>query len=474
VTSSLFGLNDPAELAVKWGTPLYVVSLDQLASNVRRVGACLGDARLLYSMKTNYLPAITRRIRELGLGVDVVSGYELNAALDSGFTGENIIFNGPMKCQEELAFAVRNDVYVNIDGLEEIDHLEQLAAERSSPLPVGLRIYPPSDVYADDPLTPRAVPSKFGWPIADGTGTDIASRIMARSRLRLTGIHCHLGSQITSATALLTVLRPVLDWTARLRSRADITRLDIGGGFGVPGIQRVKGAGVDPRRIEPVPANEIKPDPSFDLAGFSSGLRLLLREYGLDDLEIYAEPGRALVSSAAVLLTRVASLKRLRDHTWVILDGGVNLLPTAGMAERHQLIALRAAAEQMPCLVGGPLCFEGDVFGIDVPLPVDLGIGDLIAIYDAGAYGFSRASSFNKLRAATVVVDEGVPRLAWRAETYSELMRLAVRLWPSGWNGASEISTSAAGMPCNLREDFSPPHPGCGIPNAPLESGRIT
>lgn len=427
MTGSLFGLEDPAKLADEWGTPLYVVSLDQLASNARSVGACLGDARLLYSVKTNYLPAITRRIRELGLGVDVVSGYELTAALDSGFTGENIVFNGPVKCQEELALAVRNGVYVNIDGLEEIDHLELLAAERDSPLPVGLRIYPPGDVYADDPLTPRAVPSKFGWPIADGTADAVANRITARSWLRLTGVHCHLGSQITSAATLLGVLRPVLDWTARLRSRAGITRLDIGGGFGVPGIQRVSGAGVDPRRIQPVPAGAGKPGPSFDLAGFSSGLRRLLREYGLDDLEIYAEPGRALVSSAAVLLTRVASLKRLRDHTWVILDGGLNLLPTAGMAERHRLVALRRATADVPYLVGGPVCFEGDVFGIDIPLPADLRIGDLVAIHDAGAYGFSRASSFNKLRAATVIVDDGVPRLAWRAESYPELMRPAVQ-----------------------------------------------
>lgn len=428
VTGSLFGLDDPVKLADEYGTPFYLVSLDELTSNARRVSACLGDVRLLYSVKTNYLPAITRRIRELGHGVDVVSGYELKAALDSGFSGENIVFNGPVKCREELALAIRNGVYVNIDGLEEIDQLELLAAEQGSPVPVGLRVYPPGDIHADDPLTPRALPSKFGWPIADGTADAVANRILGRSWLRLTGVHCHLGSQITSASALLGVLKPVLDWTARLRSRAGITRLDIGGGFGVPGIQMVKGAGTDLRYIQRAPAaEEGKPGQAFDMAEFASGLRRLLKEYGLDDLKIYAEPGRLLVSSAAVLLTRVASLKRLPDHTWVILDGGLNLIPAAGLAIRHRVTALRHGAAEVPCLVGGPLCFEGDVFGIDIPMPADLRVGDLVAIHDAGAYGFSRASSFNKLRAATVVVDDGVPRLAWKAETYPELMRLAVQ-----------------------------------------------
>jgi diaminopimelate decarboxylase len=429
MATSLFGVYDAAELANRWGTPVYVVSLDQLTANVRAASASLGGTRLLYSLKTNYLPAITRHVRALGLGIDVVSGYELQAALDSGFPGERIVFNGPVKHADELAMAVEHGVYVNIDGTGEIEELAALAARRDVPIPVGLRVFPPGDVYADAPGTDRAIPSKFGWPVGDGSADLIADQVIAQRGLRLTGVHCHLGSQVTNAEMLLNVLEPVLAWTAGLRAKTDITRLNIGGGFGVPGIHRVKGAVAGLSRVDPV-ATGGSPSLAFDLAGFHSGLRGLLAAHGLDDVEVYAEPGRALVSSAALLLTRVTSMKQLRDHAWVILDGGLNLLPTAGVTERHQFTALRPdsasrpAPADVPYLVGGPLCYEGDVFATDVLLPGDLRVGDLVAINDAGAYGFSRATSFNRLRAATVVLEGGTSRLAWRAETYQDLMQM--------------------------------------------------
>lgn len=420
----MFDINEPGGLADRWGTPLYVVSLDQLEANVETFQAGLPEARLLYSLKTNYLPAVTRRVRELGLGVDVVSGYELRAALDSGFTGDRIVFNGPVKQAGELAAAVGHGVFVNVDGFEEVAALAALAARRNTTVPVGLRVYPAGDVYADDPATPRAVPSKFGWPLADGVADQVADQILSRPELRLTGVHCHLGSQITRARALLHVLEPVLDWAAKLRARAPLERLNLGGGFGVPGIERLKGVTAGLSSVQSVTASG--PQLSFDLAGFSAGLRALLAERGLADLELYAEPGRSLVSSAAVLLTRVASIKPLPGQTWVLLDGGLNLLPTAGVAERHGFTALRAAGDEASYLVGGPLCYEGDVFATDARLPADLRLGDLVAVEDAGAYGFSRATSFNRLRPATVVLDHGSAALAWRAETYEDLMRMSV------------------------------------------------
>jgi diaminopimelate decarboxylase len=291
-------------------------------------------------------------------------------------------------------------------------------------IPVGLRVYPPGDVYADDPTSPRGVPSKFGWPLSDGIADRIVDLILSRAGLRLTGVHCHLGSQITRAPALLSVLEPVLDWTAGLRSRAPIERLNVGGGFGVAGIQRIKGAAAGLSSVQAVRDNG--PRLSFDVAEFSSGLRKLLHGRGLGDLEVYAEPGRFLISSAAVLLTRVVSIKPLSQQTWVLLDGGLNLLPTAGVAELHTFSALRPAPEDAHYLVGGPLCYEGDVFATDAALPADLSPGDLVVIHDAGAYGFSRATSFNRLRPATVVIDRDVPKLAWRAETYQDLMRMSV------------------------------------------------
>lgn len=411
------GEADLPGIARQWGTPLYVVSADQLAANVSSVSAALQGIHLLYSLKTNYLPAVARRMEALGVGVDVVSGFEMQAALDAGFPGDRIVFNGPVKRLDELARAVDNDIFTNIDGPQEIDTLAELAGLRdrlSQPISVGLRVYPPGDVYADDPGAQRPMPPKFGWPIAGGAADKVADRIIKTPQLRLSGIQVHLGSQITNEDSLLQILRPMLAWIVKLRERTQLTRINIGGGFGVPGIHRARNA----------PDGDAPPR-SFNLAKFGLALHSALSEYQLQDLSIYAEPGRALVSSAAVLMTQVISVKRLHDHAWVILDGGVNLLPTAGIAERHAIVALRRGKRAATYMVGGPLCSEADVLGVNVELPDDLRPGDLVLIHDAGAYGFSLANSFNQLRGATVVVSSGKAELAWRQETYPDLMRLA-------------------------------------------------
>ncbi|MCP2342803.1 diaminopimelate decarboxylase family protein [Actinomadura rupiterrae] len=537
-----FSACDLRTLGDRFGTPLYVVSLDRLREDATRLASVLNPVgvRLLYSLKTNYLPAIVRSLAAEGLGVDVVSGYELRAALDCGVPGDRIVFNGPVKTEEELAEALQHGVFVNIDGAEEIRTLARLAAERGTgPLPVGLRVYPPHNVFAEPgALATRALPSKFGWPIATGAADEIADRIMAEPLLRLTGVHCHLGSQIVRAENLLAALDAVCAWTAHLRTRTALTVLNIGGGFGVEGIHRTPGAiatlsapppaqtpqenaPAPPQHERPAheravgangqdasaPSQRARPDPAgavradgrddpvtsqreradragavsadglnapvpsqrarpdlagvaagdgqdgsvasqreridraaaarvgerdgavaslrrrFDVALFAEGLAGVLHRHGLDDLMVFAEPGRALVSAAGVLLTRVVGRKDLGEHRWILLDGGLSLMPTAGVAEKHGFVPLVPDdGRTRPCLVGGPLCYEGDVFGVGVELPEGLSAGDYVVVQDAGAYGFSRATSFNRLRPATVTVSGESVELAWEAETYESLM----------------------------------------------------
>ncbi|MFI0367053.1 diaminopimelate decarboxylase family protein [Actinomadura sp. 1N219] len=423
---------DLRTLGDQFGTPLYVVSLDRLRDNAAALATSLKPAavQLLYSLKTNYLPAVITTLAAEGLGVDVVSGYELRTALDCGLPGERIVFNGPVKTEEELAEAVRHGVFVNIDGVEEIPVLARLAARRGrEPLPVGLRAYPPHNVFAE-PGGPveRALPSKFGWPIADGAADEVAEKIMAEPALRLTGVHCHLGSQIVRTGNLLAALDALCAWAARLRTRTELTVLNIGGGFGVDGIHRIPGAVASLSEVRAGgQADPSAQRPRFDLDLFAQGLTETLRRHHLGDLAVFAEPGRALVSAAGVLLTRMVGEKDLGDHRWILLDGGLNLLPTAGVAEAHSFTALVSDSGRLrPCLVGGPLCYEGDVFGVDIDLPETLEVGDYVAVQDAGAYGFSRATSFNRLRPATVTVSGRTAELAWRAETHEDLMSPAV------------------------------------------------
>lgn len=411
-----------ATIAQQWGTPIYVLDVDGLRADLDTVANTLSPDRLCYSFKTNYLPAVTEVVRERGHGVDVVSGYELRAALRAGFDPARMVFNGPVKTAEELALAVDTGVLVNIDGEAEIAELAASARARGVILPVGLRVYPPQDLYSDErPLPMRATPSKFGWSIAGGDADRLVTAINARASLRLTGVHAHLGSQITRADALLEALSSVIDWAAQLPGRDQLTTLNLGGGFAVPGIHRPKGAVAGLSQVRA--ATGVLPEqPPFDLAHLVTGVRERIRACGLK-VQVLWEPGRAIVSRSMLLLTRVAAVKQTSAASWVLLDGGLNLLPTAGVAELHRYTVIGRDGEPGRFHLGGPLCYEGDVFGLDVALPRDISPGDLVAVHDAGAYSVTRATSFNRPRAGVVAVADGRPYLCWRPETDDDIFR---------------------------------------------------
>ncbi len=411
-------------LADAYGTPLYVLDLDRLHHNLVSVSQALAPARVLYSFKTNYLPQVTAAVREHGLGMDVVSGYELREALRRGFAGSALAFNGPVKLPPELTLAVETGTFVNIDAEHEIGALAQLAQAQRTVLDVGLRIFPSEDVYSPvGSVRSRQLPSKFGWPIADGDAERIGCRIAATPQLRLTGLHVHLGSQIVNQEALERALRSVLRWAAESPFRPHLERLNLGGGFGVAGIQRL-GSASGPSQVA-TPAGHGAPR-SLDLAGLWAAVRQELADTGLDDLNVWFEPGRVLVSDAISLLTSVAGIKHTSAGTWVLLDGGLNLLPTAGTTETHRFEALRSGAPESDVFIGGPLCYEGDVFSLKASLPSDVRIRDRVLIHDAGAYSITRATSFNRPRAAAVAVRQGTASLCWRRETDEDIFGFVV------------------------------------------------
>lgn len=412
-----------AGIAADHPTPLYVLDLDRLAANLAGLHRALAPDEVLFSLKTNYLPAVLEVVRESGSGVDVVSGYELRAALAAGFPGDRIVFNGPVKTAGELAAAVEAGVFVNIDGEEEIAALSAIAAGRE--LPVGLRVFPAEDVYAPEgERRRRRLPSKFGWPIEGGDADRMAGLIAAAPGLRLAGVHCHLGSQILNAQALLAAFDTVIDWVAASGFADQLTVLNLGGGFGVSGIHRHQGATAGLSQLHPVDGGPVQRR-ALNVGAVSAGVRELLRRRGLDRLRVCWEPGRAAVSDAVTLLTSVRGIKRTSLGSWAVLDGGLNLLPTAGLTEDHRITALRPAAEFASYRVGGPLCYEGDVFTLDARLPADLAVGELVAIEDAGAYSISRATSFNQPRAAVVAVRGTSHRLVWRAEQDADIFSFA-------------------------------------------------
>ncbi|MER5549151.1 hypothetical protein ABT072_43750 [Streptomyces sp. NPDC002589] len=425
------------DVAGRHGTPVQVLDAGRLDRAAAELLAVLGSlsrpTQVYYSVKTNYLPYLCRRLAGHGMGADVVSGYEMDAALAAGFPADAIVFNGPVKTEDELAAAVWHGVRVNIDGEQEIETLDRLAAAAGRTVEVGIRISPglPLSTSPDPSYRAQAERAarrgRFGWPAGSDRLAALVERIAACSHLSLTAVHAHLSSQIVHQELMLAALEPILREAAALHRRFGLREVNIGGGFGVPGIRRPRTGPLTAlwglQGGTPAPDEE----PVLDIAGLLAEVDKRLQDLGLVDVALACEPGRWLVSDAMALVTRVMSRKDLPDARWLILDGGNNVAPWTGSGEVHRLVPMGRsyAPDCVAWSVAGPLCYENDIHAASVELPEDVRVGDLLCVHDTGAYSLGRSNNFIRTRAAVVALDGDREELVWRAETGADVFRLA-------------------------------------------------
>jgi diaminopimelate decarboxylase len=428
-----------AAVALRHGTPVHVLDVANLDRAVDALAAALAGlgrpARAYYSVKTNYLPAVCRHLLRRGLGADVVSGYELESALRQGFAPEDVVFNGPVKTEEELATAVRTGVRVHVDGRHEVDALERLAARAGRTVEVGLRVSPGRPVSTSpDPSyraqTERAARrSRFGWPAGSPQLDEIVAAIDAAPHLALRAVHTHLSSQIVHEELMLRAVEAVLAEAGRLHAAYGLREVNIGGGFGVPGIHRPR---LGPLVALWQAADGAPPvddsDPAFDLGRFLRDVDRRFDDHGLAGVTLGCEPGRWLVSDAMATVTRVMARKDLPDVRWLILDAGNHVAPWTGTGERHRLvpIARAYAPETLTYAVAGPLCYENDIHDTAVDLPADVAVGDLLCLHDTGAYALGRSNNFIRTRAPVVALDGDAEHVVWRAETIDDVFAFEV------------------------------------------------
>ncbi|MCR9255209.1 MAG: hypothetical protein NXI16_03850 [Alphaproteobacteria bacterium] len=434
-------IGEAVALAEAHDTPLFVYDEPYFETRVRgfrdQWAGWFPTGTVYLSYKTNYMPQLCRTAHQVGLGADVVSGYELEHALRLG--AAKTVFNGPLKRRHELERAAVNGVGINVDLPEELDILAGLHGSGAIPEPrLGLRVNPGRPVYTSadtsflDEHRLKQRTGKFGWPIEGGFADRMADGIAAAG-FTLRMVHAHLNSQITRADRMVEALGPVLAFVRRLKDRGvPVEELNVGGGFGVPGMVRAKrgwwGA-LKQSMGEPMEPEEPE---AFDLNVFCGGLRRELERLDLLGLEICCEPGRYLFSPSMTLLTRVIGLKAFDDKTWLLLDAGLHILPTASFGETRRLRFLdvgagreHASDDLIDCAIGGPLCYEGDVVMASAKVPRGLKSGDLVLISDAGAYTVSRSTNFNQPRAAVALRDGQAGRIIWRRETYDDIFAYA-------------------------------------------------
>lgn len=435
--------SEATALAETHDTPLFVYDEDYFIERVRSFQEIWKDhfpnGKVYLSYKTNYMPRLCRAAHDVGLGADVVSGYELEHAINLNVANRTV-FNGPLKRPSELLRAVNMGVGINIDLEEELEALVHLQDEQKISEPrLGLRVNPGRAVYSSrdvsfvDEHQWKQRTAKFGWPLEGGFAQRMADGI-SRAGFKLRMIHAHLNSQITSADLMLDALRPVMTFARELIDRGfPIEELNIGGGFGIPGMVRARRGwwtGVKQAMGEPIVPEKTE---EFDLEDFCSRLGRELKSHNLGHLEICCEPGRYLSSPSMALITRVVGLKVLESKTWLIVDAGLHIMPTASFGEIRRLRFLRGAEREIylgndaiECAIGGPLCYEGDVLMNSIQVPGSIQGGDILIISDAGAYTVSRSTNFNQPRAAVAMRDNNNGRIIWERESYDDIFKYSV------------------------------------------------
>jgi len=389
-----------SDLADRFGTPLYVYSWNRIEERFCSFDAAFaGVAHLVcYAAKANSSLAILKRLASLGAGADVVSGGELRLALESGITAERIVFSGVGKTEEELELGISRGILAfNAESEREIERIESAAARLGKTARVALRVNPDIDARSHPYISTGLKHNKFGVDIVRAPG--IFEKASRMPHVRMTGIQAHIGSQILEAGPLTESARALGALARRLTSAgASLETIDVGGGLGI-------GDGA-------LTPEEYAAAALPQLAGLHQ--RILI------------EPGRAIAGPAGVLLTRVIDVKQEREKTFVVTDAGMNDLLRPALYEAIHAIE-RVDAKREPRIradVVGPVCETADAFAqdLDMVCPQE---GDLLALRDAGAYGFVMSSNYNlRLRAAEVLVADGEARLARRRETFEDFIRL--------------------------------------------------
>ena len=377
-----------SHLAEEVGTPFYCYSSATLERHYRVFASALPkDSLVAFSVKANGNLAVLKTLAKLGAGADVVSAGELKKARAAGIAADKIVFSGVGKTADEMGLALAEGIFqFNVESEPELEALNALALAMDKRAPVTLRINPDIDAKTHAKITTGTSETKFGIPFAHAREAyALAARLKG---IEIVGIDVHIGSQITDLEPFEAAFRRVGELVISLRADGHtITRLDLGGGLGVPYIED----------------NRPPPDP----AAYGAMVTRVTRDLGC---HLIFEPGRLIAANAGMLVTRVIYVKRGDAKAFLIVDAGMNdLIRPALYDSNHEIIPLREpepGAERVKYDVVGPVCETSDLFAANRALP-ELKSGDLVAIQSAGAYGAVMASSYNARPPAPEVLVRG-------------------------------------------------------------------
>ena len=392
------------QLAEEFGTPLYIYSRATLERHWHAFDSALGDHPHLicYAVKANSNIGILNVMAKLGSGFDIVSQGELERVLDAGGEASKVVFSGVAKSRAEIMRALEVGIRCfNVESVAELHHINQIAGEMGKIAPISLRVNPDVDAHTHPYISTGLKENKFGVSVDEAR--EVYKLAATLPHVRITGMDCHIGSQLTE-------LQPFLDATDRLirlieqlkEDGITLKHLDLGGGLGV------------------TYTDETPPHPSDYAAALLNKLK------GYENLEIILEPGRAIAANAGILVAKVQYLKSNESRNFAITDTGMNDMIRPALYEAYMnIIEIDRTLEREKAIydVVGPVCETSDFLGKQRELAI--AEGDYIAQRSAGAYGASMSSNYNsRPRTAEVLVDGDKAHLIRRRESLSELWAL--------------------------------------------------
>ncbi len=409
---------DTVSVANEYGTPLYLMSEDRIRDNMRRYKASIdkfysGKGLCLYASKAFSTGYIYKVALEEGLGVDVVSGGELYTAKKAGFDMSKVVFHGNNKSYDEIKMAIEFGVgRIVIDSYEEVKMIDSVSKDLNKKTKVMIRVKPGIDAHTHEFISTGHIDCKFGFAIENGEAIEFIKYTMGFESIEITGLHCHLGSQMFLYEPFKLGGEVMMNFYAEVKNTLGLSmyELNLGGGFGI---------------------KYLESDTPVDYEGFINSVSDVIKDIctrnNMEIPFIYMEPGRSIVGDAGITLYKAGSIKDIKNvRKYVSVDGGMSDNPRFIMygAEYDAVIANRAGETPTQTVtICGKCCESGDIVVEKTFLP-KIESGDILAVMSTGAYNYSMASNYNRIpRPPVVMTSKGKVKQVVKRESYEDIIK---------------------------------------------------
>ena len=379
---------DCSKLAEKYGTPLYCYSYREIQNNYRKFKDAVSSFKssIFYAVKANFNPSIIKLLAKEGAGADVVSKGEIELSLSAGIKPNKIVFSGVGKSQKDIAFAMKKKIFqINVESYEELKEIEEIQKnyKKKQNIDISLRVNPNVDAKTHKKISTGKSEDKFGIP--SSKIIQIFNEFRNNKFIKISGLAIHIGSQITNIEPFEDAFRKLRKLVLQLKREGhNLKKLDLGGGIGI------------------VYSNN-------DTIKLSDYTNTINRNFGDLKLDLLFEPGRSLIGSAGILISRVIRNKKGLKNDFLIIDSGMNDLIRPSMYDSyHKVIPVKRKKNSSKIYdIEGPICETGDSFGKNRKLQ-NYSKGDLLILCSVGAYGSSMSSYYNcRIPADEIIINNG-------------------------------------------------------------------